>query len=110
MRFLKQVDSNRTSVPSIYGTTIDAECYCCHVPGHLSNNYPKVPVEKHRNCGAGGRGSGGRTDTGMCQIHVELALHDDSIIPYTWLLLDTCSTTSVGKNPDMFKNIMECSK
>ena len=43
----------------------------------------------------------------MCQIHVGLAHHDDGIIPSTWLLIDTCSTSSVGKNPDMFKNIRE---
>ena len=44
----------------------------------------------------------------MCQIHVGLAHHDDGIIPSTWLLIDTCSTSSVGKNPDMFKKISEC--
>ena len=44
----------------------------------------------------------------MCQIRVGLAHNDDGIIHYTWLLLDTCSATSVGKNPDMFKKIWGC--
>ena len=44
----------------------------------------------------------------MCHICVLLEQHDDGIIPSTWLLLDTCSHSSVGKNPDMFKNIQEC--
>ena len=44
----------------------------------------------------------------MCQIRVGLSHHDDGIIPSTWFLLNTCSTSSVEKNPDMFKNIWEC--
>ena len=39
---------------------------------------------------------------------VGLEHHDDGIIASTWLLLDTYFTSSVGKNPDMFKNIREC--
>ena len=107
MRFLQQREINRNPVPIIYGTNIDAECYYCNVPGHLSNNCTGVPVEVSINRGAGGRGSGGKTGTGTCHIRFVLAQHDDYIIPYTWLLLDTCYTSSVGKNPDMFKNIRE---
>ena len=107
MRFLEQGESNSTPVPGIYGTTIYAECYYCHVPGHLSNNCTKLPVEQCCNRGAGGRGSGGRTGIEMCHIRVGLAQHYDGIIPSTWLLLDICSTTSVSKNTDMFKNIRE---
>ena len=44
----------------------------------------------------------------MRHICVELSQHDDGIILSTWLFLDTCSTSSVGKNTDMFKNIWEC--
>ena len=44
----------------------------------------------------------------MCQISVGLAHHDDEIIHSTWLLIDAYSTSSVGKNPDMFKKISEC--
>ena len=44
----------------------------------------------------------------MCQIRIGLAQHDDGIIPSTWLLLDTCSTSSVVNNPNIFKNIREC--
>ena len=80
----------------------------CHVPGNLSNKCPEVPVERSFNRRAGDIGSVGRTDTGMCQIRVGLEHHDDGIIPSTWLLLDTCSTSSVDKNPDTFNNIWEC--
>ena len=38
VRFLQQVEINRTPVPGIHGTTIDSECYYCHVTGHLYNN------------------------------------------------------------------------
>ena len=44
----------------------------------------------------------------MCQIIVVLAHNDYGIIPSTWLFLDTCYTTRIGKNPDMFNNIREC--
>ena len=73
----------------------------------FSNNCPEVPVERRCNQGSGDRGSGGRTGTGMCHIRVGLAQHDDGIIPYNWLFLDTCSTSRVSKNLDMFKNIWE---
>ena len=76
-----------------------------HVPGHLSNKCPEVPAEKPCNRGSYGRGSGGRTDTVMFHICVVLAQHYDEIIPSNWLFLDICYTSSVGMNPDIFKNI-----
>ena len=36
--FFQQGESNRTSVTGIEGTTIDADCYCCHMSGNLPNN------------------------------------------------------------------------
>ena len=58
VRFLQQGQSNRTTLVSgIDGTTIDVECYYCHVPVHLSNNCPKVSVERRRNRGEGSIGS-----------------------------------------------------
>ena len=106
--YLQKGDSNMNLVPSIDVTNIDAECYYCRVTGHLSNNCPELPVERRPNRGSGERGSGGRTGTGMFHIRVGLEQHDDGIIPYTWLLRDTCSTSIVSNNPDMFKNIWEC--
>ena len=44
----------------------------------------------------------------MFQICVGLAQYDDGVIHSTWLLLDTCSTSSVDKNPNMLNNIREC--
>ena len=44
----------------------------------------------------------------MCQIRVGLAQHDYGIITSTWLLLDTCYTSSVSNHPYTFKNIWEC--
>ena len=108
MSFLQQREINRTPVTGIERTTIDTECYYFHVPGHLYNNCPKLSVERCGNRGTGGRGYVGRTGTGMCHISVGLAHNDDVIIPSTWLLLDTCSTTSVGNNPDTLKKIREC--
>ena len=105
--FLYQGESDRTPVPGIDGNNIDAECYYFHVPGDFSNNCSEVPFAGLCNPGAGGRSSGGRTVTGMCQIRVGLAHHDDGITPSTWLLLDTCSTSSFSKNPDIFKKIWE---
>ena len=106
MIVLQQVESNRTTpVTGIDRTTVDTECYYFHVTDHLSNNCPEVTVERCRNRGAGDRGSGGRTGTGMCQIRVGLAQHDYGIVPYTWLLLDACSTSSVGKNTYMFNKL-----
>ena len=95
------------SVPGIDGTAIDAECYYCHMPSHFSNNLHGVPIDGRRNCGAGNRGSAGRTGIVMCQICVGLAQHDDVIITSTWLWLDTCSTSSVRKKLYMFRNIRE---
>ena len=102
---LQQGDINSNHVPDIDRTTIYAELYSCRMPGHLSNNCPEVPAERHRNHRSGDRGSVGIIGTGMCHIIVVLSQHDDGIIPSTWLLIDTCSASSFGKNPDMFNNI-----
>ena len=78
------------------------------MPVHLSNNCLEVTVDRRCNYGAGYRGYGWITCKVMCQIRVGLSQRDDGIIPSTWLFLDTFSTSSIGKNPDMFKNIQEC--
>jgi hypothetical protein len=36
--------------------------------------------------------------------------HSESLIPKSWLLLDTCSTSSVTNNPDLVHNLRDCSK
>ena len=94
-----------TSVPGIDKTNIDAEFCHCHMRVSFSNNFHEVPDEQCFNHGAGDRGSGGKTVTRMCHIHVVLAQHYFGIINSICLLIDKCYTSSVGKNPDMFKNL-----
>ena len=84
--FLQQVESNRTPVPGIDGTTIGAEFYYCHVTGCLSNNFPKVPFERHRNCGSDDRGSVELTGTRMCHICVGLFI----VMMASYLLIGCC--------------------
>ena len=43
----------------------------------------------------------------MCQVRAGLEHHDYGIIPFNWLLLDTYSTSTVGKDSDIFMNIWE---
>ena len=47
--FFHQVQSNRTPVPGIYITNIDAECYYCHFTGRLSNNCLKYQLRDITN-------------------------------------------------------------
>ena len=79
-------------------TGIDGEthqnttCFGCQFLGHYRNVCPHV------------------TQTGAINMHIEctLANKDSLDIPDSWLLLDTCSTCDVIKNPDFITDINEC--
>ena len=84
--FLQQGEINTTPVPGIDRTNIGAEFYYCHVTGCLSNNFPKVPFERHRNCGSDDRGSVELTGTRMCHICVGLFI----VMMASYLLIGCC--------------------
>ena len=88
-------------LPGKDGSTFSLEYYYCHEWGHISNNPPQIPPD--RVCGGGGgRGggacTGGKYGTGMLQISIGFAQNTDRIIPNSWILLDTCLTSSVCNN------------
>ena len=92
------------------GTTVDLECYYCHERLHTSNNCPRIPANRVRNPRAGGRGTGGGRGTSMMQFRVGFTQsNDNALIPDSWVLLDTCSTSSVTNNKDKVGDIRNCS-
>ena len=102
-------------VPGADGETCELECYYCHSWGHTSPNCTQIPAERRR--GGGGRGSGtgrgrgGRTGTNMMQVGIGLAQsgENNEMIPSSWILLDTCSTSNVSNNLDMVGDVRDCS-
>ena len=82
-------------VPGTDGRTMrNIRCYNCQSWGHLA---PNCPV------------SAGRSATGLAQVSYTFNQSCNGI-PSSWLLLDTCSTTSVACNKDLVKNLVMCSK
>ena len=85
-------------VPGKDVSKFSLECYYCNEWGHVSNDFHQIPPNRGHG-GGGGRGegasTGGRSGTGMLHIHVFFAQNADGMIPSSWILLDTCLTSSV---------------
>jgi hypothetical protein len=102
-------------VPGVDGETCELECYYCHLWGHTSPNCPQIPAERRRGGGGrgngAGRGRGGRTGTNMMQVGIGLAQsgQNNEMIPSSWILLDTCSTSNVSNNLEMVGDVRNCS-
>ena len=100
-----QGNENNSAVPGRDGTTLeDIQCWNCHCWGHYSHNC----TEERRNSRGGGGNSSGRQGAGFLQIRVGFAQGEDPVIPKSWLLLDTCSTASVGCNRALFVSLHPC--
>ena len=95
-------------MPGKDGSTCSLECYYCHEWGHISNNCPQIPPGCVRG-GGGGRDGGAQTGeiygTGLLQIYIFFAQNTDEMIPSSWTLLDTCTTSNVCKKEEMIGNI-----
>ena len=102
--FLQQQDNSNgfppedQLVPGKYGSNFSLEFYYCHEWGHISNDFPQITYDRVRG-GNGRRGGGAYTDgisgTGLLHICVGLAQNTDEMITISWILMDTCSTSSV---------------
>ena len=95
-------------VPRKDGSTCSLELYYCHEWGHIPNNFPQIPPDRIHGRGGGhggGSGTGGRSGTGMLHIRVRFDHDNDGIILSSWILLDTCLTSSAYNSKEMIGNI-----
>ena len=85
---------NDQPVPGRDGTILlDKRCFRCQKRGHIRPNCSEV------------------AQTGLLQLRYNFVQSDDhDVIPKSWILLDTCSTSSVGNNPKLVHNIVDCPK
>ena len=86
---------DRTPVAGTDGNIINALCYNCNTPGHLSYNCPEPST---------------RDGVGMLQVGFSLAQSSSSqeVINPNWILLDTCSTDNVFRNKKFLTNVRMC--
>ena len=58
----------------------------------------------------GSSSGGGQSGVNMMQVQMDLDFaQTGDPIPKSWLLLDTCSTSSVANNPDLVHGLRDCS-
>jgi len=90
-------DNSGEIVPGSDGITIvDKKCFRCNKFGHIvwKCTLDEAPIQS-------------RKGVGMLQQGVSLfqKYNTDEVISKTWILLDSCSTDTVFKNPDLVANI-----
>ena len=81
-------------VPGRDGTTLtdDRRCFRCNKLGHICPNCPQQG-----------------TQAGLLQVRYNFVQSGgEEIIPKSWILLDTCSTASVGNNTSLVYDISDC--
>ena len=90
------------------GTTIRAQCYNrnCQDWGHLAYNCPHSSASKI----IATRASSDRIGVSNLQVSFGFAQKDKDIIPASWILLDTCSTVSIGNDSALIGTIEDCSE
>ena len=85
-----QVPEGCKLIPGSDGETKPVQCYNCKEWGLFSYNCPSSTASKQ-----------GKNGTSLMQHSTSPA----SMIPKNWVLLDTCSTTSVSNNKYLLKNL-----
>ncbi len=94
----KQDDGNVPPVAGYNGVVCpNTRCYICHNKGHAAYYCP----EKSRTHGL----QGVQVGTMLTQIKPELPESKSDIISQDWILLDSGSTVSSLRNPDLLENI-----
>ena len=87
----------QTLIPGSDGRSFNVKCYNCDRMGHYASNCP----EPSRRSGFNNLLFG--------QIHTQNK-DNSNVIPNDWILLDSCSTDCVFKDPSIITNISKCSK
>ena len=101
MQFLQSngIPEGSSLIPGRDGTTVNFQCYRCQDFGHLANNYPSSETRS--------RGSTPRSAVGLVQVRLNFA-QADNMIPKSWILLDTCSTSSCCNNLALLSGLKDC--
>ena len=92
--------NNCSLVTGLDNTTIQVQCYKCQDWGHLANNCPS-PHSRPRGSGPSG--------IGLVQIRNTCSFtQGKSMIPKSWILLDTCSTSNCCNNSNLVHDLRKC--